>query len=113
MLEVLLEKPVNALSSASVWAEANRYYIDGKSISLPLKLFAEADADIIAEELKRRTPSNDGSHFPEMIDRFIAANKHHLNALKEEAYSLREHIFLRCFPIRILSQTHTPYIFQD
>ena len=75
-------------SSASVWAEANRYYIDGKSISLPLKLFAEADADIIAEELKRRTPSNDGSHFPEMIDRFIAANKHHLNALKEEAYSL-------------------------
>ena len=88
MLEVLLEKPVNTLSSASVWAEANRYYIDGKSISLPLKLFAEADADIIAEELKRRTPSNDGSHFPEMIDRFIAANKHHLNALKEEAYSL-------------------------
>ena len=88
LLEVLLEKPVNALSSASVWAEANRYYIDGKSIFLPLKLFAEADADIIAEELKRRTPSNDGSHFPEMIDRFIAANKHHLNALKEEAYSL-------------------------
>ena len=88
LLEVLLEKPVNALSSASVWAEANRYYINGKSISLPLKLFAEADADIIAEELKRRTPSNDGSHFPEMIDRFIAADKHHLNALKEEAYSL-------------------------
>lgn len=86
LLEVLLKKPVNALSSASVWAEANRYYIDGKSISLPLKLFAEADADIIAEELKSRIPSNDGSHFPEMIDRFIAANKHHLNALKEEAY---------------------------
>lgn len=86
LLEVLLEKPVNALSSASVWAEANRYYIDGKSISLPLKLFAEADADSIAEKLKSRTPSNDVSHFPEIIDRFIAANKYHLNALKEEAY---------------------------
>ncbi len=43
LLEVLLNKPVNALSSASVWAEANRYYIDGKSTPLPLKLFAEAE----------------------------------------------------------------------
>ena len=87
LLEVLLGKPVNALSSTSVWAEANRYYIDGESIPLPLKLFADADADSITEKLKSRIPSNDIASFSEMIDRFIAANKHRLNAMKEEAYN--------------------------
>lgn len=87
LLEVLLGKPVNALSSTSVWAEANRYYIDGESIPLPLKLFADADADSITEKLKSRIPSNDVASFSEMIDRFIAANKHRLNAMKEEAYN--------------------------
>ena len=87
LLEVLLGKPVNALSSTSVWAEANRYYIDGESTPLPLKLFANADADSITEKLKSRIPSNDVASFSEMIDRFIAANKHRLNAMKEEAYN--------------------------
>ena len=63
LLEVLLGKPINSLASASVWAEANRYYINGKSTALPLKLFADANADSIAEELKSRMPSNDTSFF--------------------------------------------------
>ena len=86
LLEVLLNKPVNELSTASVWAEANRYYIDGKSTLIPLKMFTEADTDETAKTLEKRRPLNDGAYFSEMIGRFVAANRHHLNAIKEEAY---------------------------
>ena len=86
LLEILLDKPVNDLADCSVWAEANRYYIEGKSTPVPLKMFAEADADRITEELERRKPLNDTSSFEGFIDQFIVANKHHLNAMKEEAY---------------------------
>ena len=86
LLEILLDEPVNALSTASVWAEANRYYIDGKSTPVPLKMFAEANTEEIAKVLEKKLPLNDGSFFSEMIDKFVAANRHHLNAIKEEAY---------------------------
>ena len=86
LLEILLNKPVNELSNVSVWAEANRYYIDGKSTPIPLKMFAEADTDEIAKALEKRRPLNDGAYFSEMIGRFVATNRHHLNAMEEEAY---------------------------
>lgn len=86
LVEILLGQPVNALAQNSVWAEANRYYIDGKSTPLPLKLFAEADADKIGEELERRKALNDDSAFQGIVERFVQANRHHLNAMIEEAH---------------------------
>lgn len=38
-----------------------RYYIDGKSTPLPLRMFAEADTDAIEKELEIRLPQNDTS----------------------------------------------------
>jgi len=86
LVEILLDKPVNDLAHASVWAEANRYYIDGKSTPFSLRMFADADVDVIARELKKRLSLNDSSFFLELIDKFVSANKHHLNAITEEAY---------------------------
>lgn len=37
---------------SSVWVVNSRYYIDGKSISIPSGLFQTADTDAIAKKLK-------------------------------------------------------------
>ena len=58
LLEVLLGKHPHELVEKSVWAADNRYYIDGKAISIPSKVFQCADADVIAEILRREEPNN-------------------------------------------------------
>ena len=53
LLEILLNKKINEFITSSVWAVNNRYYIDGKSISIPSKMFQMADIDVIRERLEK------------------------------------------------------------
>ena len=86
LLEILLEKEPNEFLQKSVWANDNRYYIDGEPISLPNELFLTTDADKIAERLDQYKKENTYQYFNLHIDKFIKANQNRLNYLKDEAF---------------------------
>lgn len=52
LLEILLGRKPNEYKDKSVWAVNSRYYIDGKSVSLPKALFKTADVETIAHVLE-------------------------------------------------------------
>ena len=85
LLAVLLEKEPDSLMNRSVWAANSRYYIDGKSVSIPAKTFASADTDIIAKKVSDFASAIDYSFFSGNMDLFIRANQHRLAYLKDEA----------------------------
>lgn len=86
LLEILLDKKPNEYVKSSVWAVNSRYYIDGKSISIPSGLFQTADTDAISAKLKEFEIENTYDYFNEHIKTFIAANKNRLNYLKDESF---------------------------
>lgn len=86
LLEILLDRKPNEYINKSVWAVNSRYYIDGKSVSLPSSLFKTADADDIARKLEAQKKGNNYTFFDEIIKRFVEANASRLHYLKDEAY---------------------------
>ena len=87
LLAILLEKSLTYFLGRSVWAVNNRYYIDGKALSIPLKTFAEADTERIAEQVVSNAHLVDYTSFDENITRFVKANHHRLAYLKDEAFT--------------------------
>lgn len=86
LLEILLECKPNEFIEKSVWAVNSRYYIDGKSVSLPSSLFKTANADEITRKLEIHKKNNSYTFFDKNIKWFIEANVLRLNYLKDEAY---------------------------
>lgn len=86
LLEILLKKQPNEFLNKSVWAANNRYYIDGKSIAVPNKLFQTANADLIREEVEKHSLNESYKVFNNYSRKFIEANKERLYAIKDEAY---------------------------
>ena len=86
LLEILLDKKPNEYVKSSVWSVNSRYYIDGKSISIPSGLFQTADTDGISAKLKEYESGNTYEYFNEHIKTFIAANRNRLNYLKDESF---------------------------
>lgn len=87
LLEILIGKRPHELVKKSVWACANRYYVNGKSISLPSKLFQETSVDEIVREMDQYRAENTYDYFDQHIAKFIQANAQRLHYLKNEAYS--------------------------
>ena len=85
LLEILLGKTPHEFIEQSVWAADSRYYINGKSISLASKLFQEADADAVSQQLEIHQPNNSELYFEHHISTFIEANANRLHYLKDEA----------------------------
>lgn len=86
LLEILLDRKPNEYIEKSVWAINSRYYIDGKSVSLPSSLFKTSDADKIARKLDENKAENGYLFFDKNIEKFIEANTVRLNYIKDEAY---------------------------
>ncbi len=86
LLELLLEMGQNALLTKSVWANNNRYYINGKSITLPNSTYQTTNTDAIAKELHNRQSTALYTYFEENIEKFTIANTARLNYLKDEAF---------------------------
>ncbi|OUQ65608.1 phosphoadenosine phosphosulfate reductase [Eubacterium sp. An11] len=86
LLEILLDKKPQEFSKSSIWAANNRYYIDGKGISIPNSVFQHADTDAISEKLEVNAVSNTYEYFDKYIEAFINANRNRLNYLKNEAF---------------------------
>lgn len=75
LLELLLDKEPYSLSEKSVWAQDNKYYIDGKSISVSSAVFQKADTDMLRQKLEEYKTNNPREHFNSIICKFIAAHK--------------------------------------
>ena len=86
LLEILLDKKPNEYIEDSVWAANNRYYINGKSVSIPNKTFQTADTDTISDKLKEYSSENSYEYFDRYIQTFVEANESRLNYLKDEAF---------------------------
>ena len=91
LLALLLEKKPDAFMEQSVWAANSRYYVDGKSLAIPVKMFAEADTDTIAKKVTTSSSAVDYTFFDNNIHQFIKANRHRLAFLKDEAFTFVRH----------------------
>lgn len=87
LLAILLEKAPDYYMKKSVWAVNSRYYIDGKSLNIPLSTFASSDTDAIARSVSENVGVIDYSWFDDSVQRFIEANQHRLAYLKDEAFT--------------------------
>lgn len=87
LLELLLGREPNELLHSSVWAVNSRYYIDGKSVNVPISTFQKADTDALSKGIERHKSENSYDCFDDSIQRFIQANRNRLNYLKDEAFS--------------------------
>ena len=58
LLELLLEKKPHEYVQKSVWAANSSYYIDGKRVALPAKLFEKANTDDLSKKIEEYKGSN-------------------------------------------------------
>ena len=86
LIEILLKKKPYQWAESSVWASNNRYYINGKSIALPSKLFTETSADGYIEQLRKYEDANPHEFFDANIKAFTEANRMRLDYLIDEAH---------------------------
>lgn len=89
LVEILLGEPLKYKNS-SVWANANRYYFDGKPKAITSRYYKECTPEYIKKQLDKYKPQNDYSYFDEMISRFVKVNKYRLESIINEA-----HVFIR------------------
>ena len=87
LLESLLGMEHDTLLKKSIWANNNRYYIDGKSMTLPNSIYQITDTSKITEELNKRQNEVTYSFFEDNIKDFVFANSARLNYIKDEAYA--------------------------
>lgn len=87
LIAALLDKPLDSFIHSSVWALNSRYYIDGKSINIPVKSFAQADVNSISAKISAFDFEIDYSRFENDVSQFVRANRYRLAALKDEAES--------------------------
>lgn len=87
LLESLLGMEHDTLLKKSIWANNNRYYIDGKSMTLPDSIYQITDTSKITEELYKRQNEVTYSFFDDNIKDFVFANSARLNYIKDEAYA--------------------------
>ena len=98
LVELLLNKKPFTYMNASVWAANNRYYIDGKSVTVSSKHYQNADTDKLGELLKEYASSNSYEAFNHYIDLFVSANSTRLQYIKKEAIDFIHNVSTRFDP---------------
>ena len=86
LLEILQNKPLAYLNK-SVWASNNRYYINGRPVTITFKFYKKMSPDDIREQLAKYSGQNNPDFFNDNIKRFIELNKARLNYIIDEAHS--------------------------
>ena len=87
LVELLLKKKPNELVEKSVWASNNRYYVEGKTISISNDLYQSVDTDKIVDLLQQNKSGNSYEYFEKHMETFVMANRDRLNYLIDEAHS--------------------------
>lgn len=95
LVELLLGFAPYTWINRSVWAENNRYYVDGKVYTVSNVRYRTTDARALGEELRRLSPEGDSTQraihdkayslFNETIEKFVQANLIRLSSIKDEA----------------------------
>ncbi|MDD4508637.1 MAG: phosphoadenosine phosphosulfate reductase family protein [Eubacteriaceae bacterium] len=85
LIELLIDKPLAFLGS-SVWASANRYYINGKVQTIKSSFFDENNVSKIRNRLLDFKSQNNDPNFEEHIEKFCQANRIHLQNITDEAF---------------------------
>ena len=101
LIELLTAEPLAYLKK-SIWASGSRYYIDGKSMAIPLKTFATADTEKLRKELARYSGGNSYQYFNTQMERFVQVNQTRLADIKEEAYRFIRETAARFKPEQIV-----------
>lgn len=86
LLEILLDKPLAYLQK-NVWASNNRYYINGKSITITTSIYAKYSPEYIVTQLEKYKAKNTYEYFNKYIADFIKSNKNRLNYIIDEAFN--------------------------
>lgn len=86
LVEILLGEPLKYLN-ASVWANNNRYYFDGKSKVITSKYYKKYTPEYIRELLEKYKDKNNYKYFDEMISKFVRVNSLRLNTIINEAHA--------------------------
>ncbi len=86
LLEILQNDPLKYIDS-SVWASDNRYYIDGKAVSITKKAYSKYPSNYIIEQLNKYHNLNKYDTFNANIEKFVIANKARLNYIIDEAHT--------------------------
>lgn len=86
LYEILTAKPFQ-YKDCSVWANNNRYYINGKAKVFSMAAHEKKDADKIRQQLEELAEQNDYIEFDKYIERFVKANKLRLEYNINEAHT--------------------------
>ncbi|MDR0917812.1 MAG: phosphoadenosine phosphosulfate reductase family protein [Oscillospiraceae bacterium] len=84
LLEIIKGCPLE-YKNKSVWAMNNRYYIDGKTLTISKTEYQQADTDKIIRDLSEYKKLNDYKFFDKYISKFIKANSDRLSTIFNEA----------------------------
>lgn len=85
LIEIIIGKPLSFIND-SVWNGAgNRYYVNGKRISLSISKTKNLDPEKIRMELDKYKEQNTDSAFKSYIAKWILANKAHYEYISTEA----------------------------
>lgn len=85
LLEILIGKPLCFLKD-SVWnGTGNRYYVNGKKISVSISELIKKDPDDIRQQLEKNSSENTYKYFDEYISKWVAANTEHFDFITTEA----------------------------
>ena len=85
LFELVTGREPNSLVDQSVWASNNRYFVEGKPISVSNNVYEQADVNQIIKGLKDNSDSNSYDSFNQYVSNFIDANSQRLDYLKDEA----------------------------
>lgn len=87
LIEILIGAKPHEYIKESIWAANSRYYINGKTVTIPSKLFAEANISEIVKQLDENKSWNTYDFFNNHIEKFLKANEGRLHYLRDEAHS--------------------------
>lgn len=89
LIEIILDKPLEFINK-SVWANANRYYVDGKPIVITSKHYKKYSAFQLRDMLEKYKQQNSYEFFEENTALFVKANKARLSYIIDEAHTFIE-----------------------
>jgi len=87
LFELCTGKKPGHYKKMSMWASKNRIYVNGKSSSIPSKIYSDANTAELAENLKLNSSVNEDAYqyFDSYIEKFCLANKNRHDEIIEEA----------------------------
>lgn len=85
LFELVTGREPNSLVDQSVWASNNRYFVEGKPISVSNNVYEQVNVDQIIKGLKDNSEGNSYDGFNQYVSKFIDANSQRLDYLKDEA----------------------------